>query len=76
MAEEKTFVPNPQDTFTYKKKKYYVLVHAVNIPLEGVGELTAADILVNKEAQEYLVEQKCVGSVIAEVVEAPVAPTE
>jgi hypothetical protein len=67
MAEEKKFAPNPKETFTANKSKYYVLVHACNIP--GLGVRTAAEILVDKQAQEYLVENKCEGTIIAKIEE-------
>jgi len=64
-AVSKAFVPNPKEVFTLDKKKYFVLLHAVNIP--GIGLVSAADILVSPEAQKALVENGCIGSVIQEV---------
>ena len=52
------------ETFVYDKKQYKVLIHAANIP--GIGVRTAAEILVDEDAQKYLVENGCVGSVIDE----------
>jgi hypothetical protein len=53
------------DTFSYGGKKYSVAFPKVEIP--GIGIRTALELLHDEEAQKYLVEQGCVGSVIIEV---------
>jgi len=62
MATKKTKATT--ETFVYEDKQYKVLLHAVNIP--GLGVRTSAEILVDEEAQKFLVENGCVGSVIEE----------
>lgn len=61
-----------QPTFKFKGGKgkestYKVLLSRVNIP--GIGVVSATDIASDVEAQKYLVENNCIGSVIALVVE-------
>jgi hypothetical protein len=51
--------------FTYEKKKYRLLFPQANIP--GMGTRTAAEILLDKEAQKYLIENK--SGFISEVTE-------
>lgn len=51
--------------FTYEKKKYKLLFPQANIP--GMGTRTAAEILLDKEAQKYLIENK--SGFISEVTE-------
>jgi len=63
MAKKK-IVP---DTFEVNGKTYKVNAETfpqINVP--GVGILTAAEVLLSTEAQEYLVNEKCVGTVISE----------
>ena len=58
------------ETFKVGNKTYKVNeteFPTMNIP--GVGILTAAEVLISEEAQQYLVENKCVGTVISEVFE-------
>lgn len=58
------------DTFEYKGKVYKVnsdKFKAVNIP--GLGRRTALDIVADPEAQAYLVDHNCIGTVISEVTE-------
>jgi hypothetical protein len=64
MAKKK--VSLKEGEFSYKGKVYKSIMHAVDIP--GLGVRTALEISVDEEAQEYLVKNGCVGSVIVEVV--------
>ncbi len=52
-------------TFSCKGKKYRMLIGKVFIP--GLGERTAAEVLQDIAAQEYLVKENTIGSVIQEV---------
>jgi hypothetical protein len=71
------FSRNPRDTskkedpisagsFKYGGKKYRVNRKQVLIPAEGLGLLTATDICASEEAQKYLIENGCVGSILSE----------
>jgi len=62
MANKKTKAT--AETFVYDDKQYKVLLPKVNIP--GIGVRTSAEILVDEEAQKFLVENGCVGSIIEE----------
>lgn len=66
MAKEKNKpVPAIADNvFQYQDKKYKVVFPGVNIP--GLGVRTAAEIVVDEEAQKELVERK--SSAIVELV--------
>lgn len=61
-SDEKT---EKEKTFTVDKKKYKMILPKIFIP--GTGELTKEEVLLNKDAQAFLVKQECVGSVIVEV---------
>lgn len=54
------------DTFSVEGKVYKMLLHSVNIP--DVGIRTAAEVLIDEEAQKKLVEIGCIGTVIQEVI--------
>lgn len=54
-------------TFSYEGKSYKVILPRVHIP--DMGIVTALDILSDRAAQEYLVKNNAVGSVIQEVIE-------
>ena len=65
------------DVFQYGGKSYRVRAKenpAVNIPTIGIR--TAAEILVDKKAQAYLVKAGCVGTVLEEVSAAAVPATK
>lgn len=66
MAKSQKNTVLPADTFSVDGKVYKVLLHAVNIP--DIGMRTAAEILVDEEAQKKLVEIGCIGTVIQEVI--------
>jgi len=51
--------------FVYQGRKYRALVGKIHIP--NLGERTALEICVDKDAQKYLVDAGCVGSVIEEI---------
>jgi hypothetical protein len=54
-----------ENTFEYGGKTFKVLSGA-EIP--GLGKFTPAEIAVHEEAQKYLVENNCIGTLIEETV--------
>lgn len=60
-------ISQDQPQFEHKGKKYRVILHAVIIP--GIGQVTAADIAADAQAQAYLIEAGTIGSVIEQVVD-------
>lgn len=73
MAKKKAAVETsagPENHFTYNGKKYSVKMQKVIMPVGGERMvLTAADICATEEAQKYLIEAGCIGSVLEEVIE-------
>jgi hypothetical protein len=59
--------PVEEHTFEYGGKKYKAIKGAIIRLDTGMRELTAADIAVSEEAQEYAIKNKC--SCVQEVVE-------
>lgn len=53
--------------FEHEGKKFKVIIPQVNIP--EIGIRTALEICTDPEAQAKLIELKCIGSVIEEVIE-------
>lgn len=53
--------------FTCEGKKYRVRLPKVNIP--GIGLRTALELAVDTEAQQWLIKNNCIGSIIEEVIE-------
>lgn len=51
--------------FLFQGKRYRPIVAKIHIP--NIGERTALEICVDKDAQSYLVKEGCVGSVIEEI---------
>ena len=67
MAKEKPIVKKElkSNQFEFNGKQYEVIMGKVNIPLLGV--LTANEIAVEPAAQEYLIVNNCLGSIIKEI---------
>lgn len=65
MAKAKN-TPAADDVFTVAGKSYKMLLQKVHIP--EIGIRTAAEVLVDPDAQRKLVEIGCVGTVIEEVI--------
>lgn len=64
LMEQTQSASTSENIFELDGKQYKIIIPQVNIP--GIGILTAAEILLSAEAQEYLVKEKCIGSVISE----------
>lgn len=65
-AEEVAETVIEEGHFICEGKKYRIRLPKVHIP--GIGERTALELAVDEEAQEWLIKNNCVGSVIEEVI--------
>lgn len=59
--------PKTDNQFEHDGKKFKVILPQVNIP--EIGIRTALEICADPDAQAKLIELKCIGSVIEEVIE-------
>ncbi len=64
MAKKEQALPSNQ--FEHEGNIYEVILPKINIPELGIR--TALEVCVDKAAQDYLVNNGCIGSVIREVV--------